>query len=136
VALVSMLPVSRLAERVGLKPVVTAGFAVYATFPVLLINAPPDGWVLGLLFAFSGLRFAGLPAHKAMIVGPAASDAGGRVTGSYYLVRNVIGIPSAAIGGAIYEVSPQIAFTAATAIGIVGTAYYAAFGSEFEPYAE
>jgi MFS family permease len=135
VALASMLPVSRLAERVGLKPVIAAGFAVYATFPVLLVNAPADQWALVALFAYSGLRFAGLPAHKAMIVGPAEEEAGGRVTGTYYLVRNAVGIPSTAIGGAIYASSPTLSFTLATAVGLVGTGYYAAFGREFAAYA-
>ncbi|QLC34466.1 MFS transporter [Halarchaeum sp. CBA1220] len=135
VALVAMLPVSRLAERVGLKPVITLGFAVYALFPVMLINAPADAWVLVALFAFSGLRFAGLPAHKAMIVGPAAADEGGRVTGSYYLVRNVIGIPSAALGGAIYAGDPVLAFTLASAVGVCGVVYYALRGVEFDAYA-
>ncbi len=135
VALLSMLPVSRLAERVGLKPVVAAGFAVYATFPVLLVNAPADQWALVALFAYSGLRFAGLPAHKAMIVGPAEDEAGGRVTGTYYLVRNAVGIPSTALGGAVYAVSPTLSFTLATAVGLVGTGYFLAFGREFDAYA-
>lgn len=135
VALVSMLPMSRVAERVGLKTVISLGFLVYATFPVLLIYAPADQWVLVALFAYSGLRFAGLPAHKAMIVGPADQEAGGRVTGTYYLVRNTIGIPSTAIGGAIYAVSPTLLFTLATGIGLVGTAYYVVFGEEFAAYA-
>jgi len=132
VALAIMIPVSRLSRRVGLKPVVALGFAVYAVFPVLLINAPENATVLALLFAFSGLRFAGLPAHKALIVGPAAAGTGGRVTGSYYLVRNVVVIPSAAIGGAVYAVSPEAAFVGATAIGLAGLALFLVFGREFE----
>ncbi|MFC6726354.1 MFS transporter, partial [Halobium palmae] len=80
VAVATKLPVSKLAEYTGLKPVVGLGFLVYAVFPILLVNAPADQWVLVALFAFSGLRFAGLPAHKALIVGPAERDAGGRVT--------------------------------------------------------
>jgi len=132
VALVVMVPVSRLSRRVGLKPVVAVGFVVYAVFPVLLINAPADPLVVALLFAVSGLRFAGLPAHKALIVGPAEAGAGGRVTGTYYLVRNVVVIPSAAVGGAIYAVSPRAAFTAATAVGLVGVALFVLFGEEFE----
>ncbi|MFB6299870.1 MAG: MFS transporter [Halobacteriales archaeon] len=135
IALVSMLPVSRLAERIGLKTVITAGFVVYATFPALLINAPSNQWVLVALFAYSGLRFAGLPAHKAMIVGPAETDAGGRVTGSYYLIRNTLGIPSTAIGGAIYAVNPTLSFMLATAVGLLGTGYYVLFGREFAAYA-
>jgi MFS family permease len=135
VALVSMVPVARLAERTGLKPVVAVGFAVYALFPVFLIFAPADQWVLAALFAFSGLRFAGLPAHKALIVGPAERDAGGRVTGTYYLVRNVIVIPSAAVGGWLYEQDPQVAFVVASAIGVVGTGYFLLVGEEFSAYA-
>ncbi len=147
VALLVLVPSAKLAERVGLKPVVTAGFLVYAVFPIVLISAPESALVLALLFAFSGLRFAGLPAHKALIVGPAEMGAGGRVTGSYYLVRNLVVIPSAALGGLIWggfsnpltgeEVlasSPTLAFTIATGIGLVGTAYFLLFGREFEAY--
>jgi MFS family permease len=135
VALLSMVPVAKLAERTGLKPAVALGFAVYAVFPVLLIAAPADQWVLVLLFAFSGLRFAGLPAHKALIVGPAERDAGGRVTGTYYLVRNTVVIPSAAAGGVLYAMDPTVAFGVASAVGVVGVGYFLAFGREFEAYA-
>ena len=132
VALLIMLPVSRLSRRIGLRPVVALGFSVYAVFPVLLINAPENAGVLALLFALSGLRFAGLPAHKALIVGPAEAGTGGRVTGAYYLVRNVVVIPSAAVGGAIYAVSPVTAFSVATGVGLVGLALFVVFGREFE----
>jgi len=146
VALLVMAPSAAAAERVGLKPVVAAGFAVYAIFPILLISAPASATVLVVLFAFSGVRFAGLPAHKALIVGPAEKDAGGRVTGSYYLLRNTVVIPSGAIGGALYgglpnpaggqliAGSPTLAFGLATVIGLVGTGYFLVFGREFEAY--
>ncbi|MFW6153447.1 MAG: MFS transporter [Halobacteriota archaeon] len=136
VALVTMAPVAKLAEVTGLKPVVGLGFLVYAVFPVLLILAPADQAVLIALFAFSGLRFAGLPAHKALIVGPAQVGAGGRVTGSYYLVRGALVIPSGAIGGFLWEfVDPVVSFTLASAIGLIGVGYFAVFGREFEAYA-
>ncbi|MES3516944.1 MAG: MFS transporter [Natronomonas sp.] len=140
VALLVMAPAAKVAERVGLKPVVALGFAVYAIFPVVLIFGPELTTNLQLaliaIFAFSGLRFAGLPSHKALIVGPAEAGAGGRVTGTYYLLRNTIVIPSAAIGGALWDfVSPEVAFTIAAVIGVVGTAYFLVFGKEFEAYA-
>jgi len=147
IALVSMPVAARLAESVGLKPVVGFGFSVYAIFPALLISAPESAAVVTLLFAYSGLRFAGLPAHKALIVGPAERDTGGRVAGSYYLARNLVVIPSAALGGAIYggfpvpftDVAvagrPALAFGLATAVGLVGTGYFLLFGREFEAYA-
>ncbi|WP_135667157.1 MFS transporter [Halorhabdus rudnickae] len=135
VALLVMAPAAKAAEYVGLKPVVALGFAVYAIFPVVLINAPATATAMVAVFAFSGLRFAGLPSHKALIVGPAEADAGGRVTGTYYLVRNLVVIPSAAIGGYLWDyVSPEIAFTLAAVIGVIGTGYFLVFGEEFEAY--
>ncbi|WP_435116527.1 MFS transporter [Halolamina sp. C58] len=142
VALATMMPAAKVAERVGLKPVVGLGFFVYGAFPVVLIYGPDVlapwlslQWAMVLLFAFSGLRFAGLPAHKALIVGPAERDAGGRVTGTYYLLRNTVVIPSAALGGYLWEfVSPELAFTIAAAVGVAGTGYFLAFGREFEAY--
>jgi len=157
VALLVMAPAAKAAERVGLKPVVALGFAVYAVFPVLLINAPESALALVLIFAFSGLRFAGLPSHKALIVGPAEQGAGGRVTGTYYLLRNTVVIPSAALGGVLWEGftlpesvlgmslplggtavwtgDPTVAFTVAAVIGVVGTGYFLVYGEEFEAYA-
>ncbi|WP_416841554.1 MFS transporter [Haloferax sp. DFSO52] len=135
VAIVTKLPVSKLAERTGLKPIVALGFFVYAVFPALLIFAPTNQWVLVALFAFSGLRFAGLPAHKALIVGPAEQNAGGRVTGAYYLIRNTIVIPSAVLGGWLYARDPTLAFGLASLVGLVGVGYFAVRGKEFEAYA-
>ena len=146
VALVSMPVAARLAESVGLKPVVAFGFSVYALFPVLLVFAPANAAVVTVLFAYSGLRFAGLPAHKALIVGPAERDTGGRVSGSYYLLRNAVVIPSAALGGALYggvpvpgtdrlvPGSPELAFSLATLVGLTGTVYFLHAGREFAAY--
>ncbi|WP_049996941.1 MFS transporter [Halococcus sediminicola] len=135
VALLVMAPAAKIAEYVGLKPVVALGFAVYAIVPVILINAPANAAALIVVFAFSGLRFAGLPSHKALIVGPAEQGAGGRVAGSYYLLRNTVVIPSAALGGYLWEfVNPEVAFTIAAGIGVVGTGYFLVFGKEFDAY--
>ncbi|AGB39868.1 MFS transporter [Natronococcus occultus] len=141
VALLTMAPAAKIAEYVGLKPVVGLGFFVYAIFPVLLIFGPQyvggldETWLLIALFAFSGLRFAGLPAHKALVVGPAEKGAGGRVTGSYYLIRGAIVIPSGALGGFLWQfVDPELSFTIATIIGMIGVVYFAIFGQEFEAY--
>jgi len=135
IAMLVMVPAAKIAEYVGLKPVVALGFAVYAIFPVVLINAPASATAMIAVFAFSGLRFAGLPSHKALIVGPAEQGAGGRVTGSYYLLRNTLVVPSAALGGWLWEfVSPTVAFTIAAGIGVVGTGYFLLFGKEFDAY--
>ncbi len=135
VALLTMAPAAKIAERTGLKPVVGFGFFVYAAFPVLFIFAPENAWILVLLFAFSGLRFAGLPAHKALIVGPASAGSGGRVTGSYYFIRGLVVIPSGVIGGALWQfATPELSFTIASVIGMIGVVYFVLFGEEFEAY--
>lgn len=132
VALLSMPPVSRLADALGLQPVVNLGFFVYGAFPVLLVFAPADQWVVLALFAFSGLRFAGLPAHKALVVGPASRGAGGRTTGAYYLARNVLTVPAPLLGGALYAADPRIAFASASVVALTGVAYFALRGKRFD----
>ncbi len=128
VALLVMMPAARIGDALGQKPVVAFGFFIYAVFPVLLIYAPSEAPVLMVLFAVSGLRFAGMPAHKAAIVGPARSGKGGTTTGVYYLIRNTLRTPGPAVGGLLYEWSPEIAFTAATFVGLVGVCVYAIYG--------
>lgn len=131
VAIAVMIPAAAIADRIGYKPVVASGFAVYGLIPLALTVAPATPWAMVVIFAASGLRFAGLPAHKAAIVGPAATDAGGRVTGTYYLVRNVVVIPSAALGGALWTwVAPPVALAVGGAIALCGALYYVAFGKE------
>lgn len=65
----------------------------------------------------------------------AEGRADGRVTGSYYLLRNAIVIPSAAVGGWLYARDSTVAFSLTSAVGLVGVAYFIAFGHEFEAYA-
>jgi hypothetical protein len=44
-------------------------------------------------------------------------------------------IPSAAVGGYLWEfVSPEVAFTVAAAVGVLGTGYFLLFGQEFAAY--
>lgn len=77
IALLSMAPAAKAAERVGLKPVVALGLVVYALFPIVLIGGPevlaplmPLPWTMVLIFSFSGLRFAGLPSKVLGDVSP------------------------------------------------------------------
>ncbi|MFB6162839.1 MAG: MFS transporter [Halococcoides sp.] len=131
VAIALMVPAAAVADRIGYKPVVATGFAVYGLIPLALTVAPATPWAMIAIFAASGLRFAGLPAHKALIVGPAESGAGGRVTGTYYLVRNVVVIPSAALGGALWTwVAPPVALAVGGAIALGGTLLFVGFGEE------
>lgn len=58
------------------------------------------------------------------------------MTGAYYLLGNTIVVPSAAVGGFLWEfVTPTAAFTLAAGIGVVETTYFLSYGQEFEAYA-
>ncbi len=133
VALLILVPAARLGDAYGQKPVVGAGFLVYAIFPILLIAAPSNPYVMMGLFALSGLRFAGMPAHKALIVGPARADRGGATTGAYYLIRNTLRAPAPAVGGLLYGISPVLSFGLATVIGLTGTVLFLSFGEQYRP---
>ncbi|MFB6345141.1 MAG: MFS transporter [bacterium] len=133
VSLLMMVPFANLGDHFGQKPVVIGGFCVYATFPVLVIYAPPDPRVMVGLFAFSGLRFAAKPAHKALIVGPSRDHHGGTTSGIYYMVRNIVRMPAPAIGGMLYGISPVLSFTAATVVGTIGVVIFILAGYRYEP---
>jgi hypothetical protein len=57
------------------------------------------------------------------------------VTGTYYLVRNAVTIPSAVVGGWLFGSDPRLAFGLATVVGLVGTGYFLVRGREFRAYA-
>lgn len=132
VALVSMVPAARIGDALGQKPVVGFGFFVYAVFPVIMITVPSNPYIFMFLFAFSGLRFAGMAPHKALIVGPARQDEGGTTTGVYYLIRNTLRTPAPAVGGVLYEFSPEVSFTTASIIGVIGVGYFFYAGQPLE----
>jgi len=81
VALITMVPAAKLAERVGLLPIVALGFFVYGVFPLVLVFGPD------LLSPFVSIQWALVrrlrvlrapvrrPSHKALIVGPAEQGA-------------------------------------------------------------
>jgi hypothetical protein len=49
-----------------------------------------------------------------------------RSVGLYYLVRSLSITPAAAIGGLLWQISPEVPFITAGVIGIIGTFVFAA----------
>ena len=66
------------------------------------------------------------PSRKAMIVDFARPDLRARTVGLYYLVRSITITPSAAIGGLLWKLAPQVPFIIAGVIGLAGTLAFAA----------
>jgi MFS family permease len=123
-AIVSYIPVARLADRIGRKPFVMATFVAFALFPVAVVLARSFATLVAA-FVVGGLREIGEPARKALIVDLAVPSLRARSVGLYYLIRSLTIAPAAFIGGLLWEVTPALPFWAAGLIGLVGVVVFA-----------
>ena len=117
------IPAGKIADRIGRKPFVIATFISFALFPLAVIVASSFASLI-VAFVVGGLREIGEPARKAMIVDFARDDLRARSVGLYYLVRSLSITPAAAIGGILWKIAPQVPFTTAGIIGLVGTVVF------------
>ena len=124
-AILSYLPVARLADRIGRKPFVIATFVAFAAFPVAVVLAH-DFATLVVAFVVGGLREIGEPARKALIVDLVRPSLRARSIGLYYLIRSVTIAPAAVVGGLLWEIAPALPFWVAGGIGLVGVVVFAA----------
>ena len=114
------VPAAKAADRVGRQPFIIATFCAFALYPLAVVSAH-DFPTLVIAFIIGGLREIGEPARKAMIVDFAHPQLRARSVGLYYLLRSLAITPAAAIGGLLWNVTPQTPFVVAGAFGIVGT---------------
>jgi MFS family permease len=124
-AIISYLPVARLADRIGRKPFVIATFVAFAAFPVAVVLARDFTTLIGA-FIVGGLREVGEPARKAMIVDLVRPSLRARSIGLYYLGRSLTVAPAAFIGGLLWNVTPALPFWMAGVIGVLGVVVFAA----------
>jgi MFS family permease len=118
------VPAAALARRIGRKPLVIATFVAFALFPLAVISA--TGFAgLAAAFVMGGLRETGEPARKAVIVDLADPARRGRTTGLYYLLRSLAITPAALIGGALWNVTPELPFVVAGVFGFAGALVFA-----------
>lgn len=134
VALAAVVPTTRLASNAGRVWIVLLGFLVSASFPLLLVGVPATPVVVGVLFAFFGLRLAGRPARRALIADTITETETDGGLESYRLLRDAVTVPSALLGGVLYAISPTFAFTLATVIGVIGVREFMEFA--IRPYVE
>jgi hypothetical protein len=78
-------------------------------FPVAIVFAS-SFTLLVIGFVIGGLREIGEPARKAMIVDFAPDNMRARSVGLYYLIRGLSITRAAAIGGLLWNLSPQVPF--------------------------
>lgn len=120
VSILVYIPAGKIADRIGRKPFVIVTFVSFALFPLAVVLASNFALLI-LAFIIGGLREIGEPSRKAMIVDFAREDLRARSVGLYYLIRSLAITPAAAVGGILWNISPQVPFLTAAIIGIVGT---------------
>jgi MFS family permease len=130
-AILSYIPAAALAERAEKKPFVLLTYLFFTLFPVSVLLSRS---FTGLAFAYviGGLREIGEPARKALILDLADPLARGRTVGLYYSIRGFAVAGAAAIGGALWTVTPTLTFVTAGVLGVLGTLWAALF-LETEP---
>lgn len=122
-AIASYVPAALLAERAEKKAFVVLTYAFFTLFPLAVVLSHSYA-ALAAAYVVGGLREIGEPARKALIVDLALGDPGATV-GLYYSIRGFAVAGAAAVGGALWMVSPSLTFLVAAGLGAAGTLWAA-----------
>jgi MFS family permease len=123
VAVVLYLPMGKLGDLAGRRPLVAATFAFFAAFP-LAVRMSATFPALVIAFAIGGMREMGEPARKSLIVDLSEPAHRGRSVGVYYTVRNLLVVPAGVVGGLLWQRSPALPLEAAFAVSAAGAVVY------------
>jgi len=123
VAVVLYLPMGKVGDVAGRRPLVAATFAFFAAFP-LAIRMAPGFPALVLAFVIGGMREMGEPARKSLIVDLSEPAHRGRSVGVYYTVRNLLVVPAGVVGGVLWQRSPVLPLEAAFVVAALGAVVY------------
>lgn len=117
------LPMGKLGDRAGRRPLVAATFAFFAVFP-LAVRMSTTFPALVLAFAIGGMKEMGEPARKSLIVDLSEPAHRGRAVGVYYGIRNLLVVPAGVVGGVLWQRSPALPLEAAFVVGAAGAVAY------------
>ncbi|HEY3357835.1 MAG TPA: MFS transporter [Polyangia bacterium] len=110
-----------LSDRVGRRPAILAGWALYALV-YLAFGLAAASWQIWLLFAVYGVYFALCEgAEKALVADLAPADARGAAFGVYNFAIGVAALPASLLFGALYQTAgPFAAFATGAACAAAG----------------
>jgi len=127
-AIMIYFPVAYFADRFGKKNFVLITFLFFTIFPVVLLFSHSFDLLL-VAFVVRGLKEFGEPTRKALIMDLAPEGRKAAMFGLYYLIRDVL-VAFAAFGGALlWQLSPQLNLMVACLFGIMGSIWFARYGS-------
>ncbi len=113
------LPMGKLGDLAGRRPLVATTFAFFAAFP-LVVRMSETFPALVLAFVIGGMKEMGEPARKSLIVDLCEPAHRGRSVGVYYMVRNLLVVPAGVVGGVLWQRSPALPLEAAFVVAAAG----------------
>ena len=119
------LPMGKLGDLSGRRPLVAATFACFALFP-LAVRFSTGFPALVAAFVIGGMKEMGEPARKSLIVDLADPAHRGRSVGVYYTIRNLLVVPAGIIGGILWQRSPGLPLATAFFVSAAGAFVYVA----------
>lgn len=155
-AMLIYIPVAYLADKTTKKPFVVATFGFFTLFPLALLLSR-SFWPMVGAFVIRGMKEFGEPTRKALIIDLAPEEQKAGTFDIYYLIRDIV-VSIAAFGGALlwdsstaakaFEAlgtgssllplvesitSPTTNLLVAFGFGVLGTLYFALFGTDLKP---
>ena len=134
-SIITYIPTAKLADRSGRasrRPFIAATFLFFSIYPFALLLAPSAAWLIPV-FIISGLREAGEPARKALIMDLAAQSSLGRQMGAYHMIRGIFMSMAPLFGGVLWGWNPRNPFILGGAISMVGLLWFVLEGMFFRP---
>ena len=110
----------RLADRLGRRPLVLAGWGVYVA-AYLGFAWAESSWALITIFLFYGLALGSAePAEKAWVADLAPAEERGAAFGAYHAAVGVAALPASLLFGALWQLAgPSAAFSVGAALALV-----------------
>ncbi|MBX3621170.1 MAG: MFS transporter [Rhizobacter sp.] len=117
--------VGHLGDRIGRSRIVVLGYAVYGLLNLGMAFADTR-WQVVVLFAVYGFFYAIEDSQSKAFIVDLEPERRATAIGTYNLVTGAIYLPASLLAGALWAVSPALAFGTAAALSLVAIAVFAA----------
>src|SRR5579859_7254804 len=111
-----------LGDRLGPRRLIIGALVATALFAAIYPFVTSVGWLIGLGLIEGALSISGAPSLIAEVSRAAPPGQQGRTQGLFQTVQTAIQIVGALAGGALFALSPTLAFLAISAVCVIGAA--------------
>jgi len=116
--------VGRLGDRIGRRHIVMLGYALFGLINLGVVFAG-QRWQLALLFALYGVFYAIEDSQSKAFIADIEPERRATAIGVYNFVTGVLYLPASLAAGALWALSPDLAFAFAAALSLAAMAAFA-----------